>query len=459
MLYTIYYILYTIYYILYTIYYILYTIYYILYTIYYILYTIYYILYTIYYILYTIYYILYTIYYILYTIYYILYTIYYILYTIYYILYTIYYILYTIYYILYTIYYILYTIYYILYTIYYILYTIYYILYTIYYILYTIYYILYTIYYILYTIYYILYTIYYILYTIYYILYTIYYILYTIYYILYTIYYILYTIYYILYTIYYILYTIYYILYTIYYILYTIYYILYTYTIYICIHILIHTRLPAVGTPIGGHSWRRYTNQGQIGHPYNTILNGNATGRTTDHSELRCICEELWWRPFARVIKGGKRIVMTTDASCLRNPHAEAVINLQAGFRPNFAPSMSKKSCLEEVLDSVTSHIDLLCERTKTPFRDITVWQNSLISAITSRLHEAEADLPNRPLTGRIDFRSAENFFKQSHKYLVYTRVDKAANCFCIWCKPCYIEVVKRELDGPGYQMIGDGRP
>lgn len=75
----------------------------------------------------------------------------------------------------------------------------------------------------------------------------------------------------------------------------------------------------------------------------------------------------------------------TTNASCLRNPHdAEILINLQAGFPPNFAPRMSTKSRLGDSLDIV----DLLPVSTKTSFSNTTVWRNNLILAITYRLFD-----------------------------------------------------------------------
>ena len=36
------------------------------------------------------------------------------------------------------------------------------------------------------------------------------------------------------------------------------------------------------------------------------------------------------------------------------------------------------------------------------------------------------------------------------------TRVDKAANCLCIICKACYIQLATEEMEGPGYSRVGE---
>ena len=40
-------------------------------------------------------------------------------------------------------------------------------------------------------------------------------------------------------------------------------------------------------------------------------------------------------------------------------------------------------------------------------------------------------------------------------KSLVFTRVDKAANCLCVMCKSCYIQLATDEMEGPGYSRKG----
>ena len=39
-------------------------------------------------------------------------------------------------------------------------------------------------------------------------------------------------------------------------------------------------------------------------------------------------------------------------------------------------------------------------------------------------------------------------------KPLVFTRVDKAANCLCIMCKACYVQLATDKMEGPGYSRI-----
>ena len=62
--------------------------------------------------------------------------------------------------------------------------------------------------------------------------------------------------------------------------------------------------------------------------------------------------------------------------------------------------------------------------------------------------------MESKPLTGWIDFASATNAFSRWKKSLVFTRVDKAANCLCIMCKACYVRLVTDEMEGPGYSRI-----
>ena len=74
-----------------------------------------------------------------------------------------------------------------------------------------------------------------------------------------------------------------------------------------------------------------------------------------------------------------------------------------------------------------------------------------MIREIKERLNEKEVELKHKPLTSWIDFDSAISVFNNWRKYLVITRVDKAANCLCIICKACYIQLATEEMEGPGY--------
>lgn len=59
-----------------------------------------------------------------------------------------------------------------------------------------------------------------------------------------------------------------------------------------------------------------------------------------------------------------------------------------------------------------------------------------------------------KPFTGGIDFQQARTSFKKFGDDLVFTKVDKAANCVGIMCKHCYARLATAELEGPGYDKI-----
>ena len=64
------------------------------------------------------------------------------------------------------------------------------------------------------------------------------------------------------------------------------------------------------------------------------ILNGTNVGRDYDQQSTCCISHLPRWKPYLRLTKSGRSIILTTDgASCLGNIHAQAVFELQAGFQ------------------------------------------------------------------------------------------------------------------------------
>ena len=77
-----------------------------------------------------------------------------------------------------------------------------------------------------------------------------------------------------------------------------------------------------------------------------------------------------------------------------------------------------------------------------------------MIREIKLRINELEVGVRHKPLTGWIDFDSAISAFRNWRKSLVITRVDKAANCLCIICKACYVQLAKAEMEGPGYSRV-----
>ena len=146
---------------------------------------------------------------------------------------------------------------------------------------------------------------------------------------------------------------------------------------------------------------------------------------------------------------------MTTDASCLENIHAQAILELQAGFRFGFAPCLLGKSYQDSIIFSNIDHSKSLCSsRFNIHDTDIQPWRRELILEISTRLNEHEGGLESKPLTGWMDFASATNAFSRWKKFLVFTRVDKAANCLCIICKACYVRLATEEMEGPGYSRI-----
>ena len=85
---------------------------------------------------------------------------------------------------------------------------------------------------------------------------------------------------------------------------------------------------------------------------------------------------------------------------------------------------------------------------------DTLDWRNTLFEKIRRCLEYAEDAAETRPVTGNIDISAARHTFKQAHKSVVITKVDKAANCLSVMCKACYARVTTGELSGPGYTRV-----
>ena len=146
---------------------------------------------------------------------------------------------------------------------------------------------------------------------------------------------------------------------------------------------------------------------------------------------------------------------MTTDASCLENIHAQAILELQAGFRFGFAPCLPGKSYQDSIIFSIMNHSKSLFSHFNVHDTDIQPWRRELILEIRTRLNEHEGGLESKPLTGWVDFASATNAFSRWNKSLVSTRrVDKAANCLCVMCKTCYVQLATDKMEGPGYSRM-----
>ena len=59
------------------------------------------------------------------------------------------------------------------------------------------------------------------------------------------------------------------------------------------------------------------------------MINTTNVGRNPDQQST-CICHMPRWQPYVKLTKTGRRVVITTDASCLENIHAQAILELQA---------------------------------------------------------------------------------------------------------------------------------
>ena len=81
------------------------------------------------------------------------------------------------------------------------------------------------------------------------------------------------------------------------------------------------------------------------------MINTNV-GRNPDQ-QFTCICHMPRWQPYVSLTKTGRRMVMTTDAICLENIHAQTILELQTGFRPGFAPCLPGKSYQDSFIFSL----------------------------------------------------------------------------------------------------------
>ena len=141
---------------------------------------------------------------------------------------------------------------------------------------------------------------------------------------------------------------------------------------------------------------------------YTTNVGWNPDQQTT------CICHMPRWQPYVRLTKTGRSMVVTTDASCLENIHAQAILELQAGFRPGFAPCLPGKSYQDSIIFSIIGHSKSLCSsRFNIHDTDIQLWRRELIQEISTRLREHEVGMDLKPFTGWIDFASATNAFSR----------------------------------------------
>ena len=109
-------------------------------------------------------------------------------------------------------------------------------------------------------------------------------------------------------------------------------------------------------------------------------------------SEYNCIRAEPSWSKYAVCIKDGSTCVLTTDVACLKDINAEAVLKLQAGFRPYYAKDIyaNEKSFLECLLEAIDLHVSGICSELGIMRVDLKDWENALFQEIRHLLEHAE---------------------------------------------------------------------
>ena len=197
----------------------------------------------------------------------------------------------------------------------------------------------------------------------------------------------------------------------------------------------------------------------KYGQPADRLfLNGTTVGRTTAQKAV-CICDSAHWKPFVVPIHNGPPCVVTTDTRCLRNANAAAVLSLQAGFRFEYVPPLSRgdidddveRTFADDVESALEEHMFSLCAEFRVDPRDVQDWFVHVMAEVDRSLARASSGPDYLPLTGHIDFADARRAFRKLHDQVVISRVDKAANCLCIMCRACYIRIATAEVRGPGY--------
>ena len=119
--------------------------------------------------------------------------------------------------------------------------------------------------------------------------------------------------------------------------------------------------------------------------------------------------------------------MLTTDVTCLKDINAEAVLKLQAGFRPDNAKDIyaNEKSFLECLMEAIDLHVSDICSELGIMRVDLKDWENALFQEIRRLLENKESAHPTK---GNIDFVAARKAFKRVQRHVEKTRVDKAAN-------------------------------
>lgn len=144
-------------------------------------------------------------------------------------------------------------------------------------------------------------------------------------------------------------------------------------------------------------------------------INTTAVGRDANE-ESECICGQPHWSKYTVKVKDGSKCVVTTDADCLRNKHAAAILRLQAGFRQHYMITMQDIPFVAQVEKAIQIYVHELCSELGIQFNAVKDWFETLLEEIKSCLKDIneEEEEGLRPLTGGIDFIEAREAFKKS---------------------------------------------
>ena len=91
------------------------------------------------------------------------------------------------------------------------------------------------------------------------------------------------------------------------------------------------------------------------------------------------------WSTYTVCIKDGSTWVLITDVTCLKDINAEAVLKLQAGFRPYYARDIyaNEKSFLECLLEAIDSRVSDIYSELGIMRIDLKDKQDALFQDVT----------------------------------------------------------------------------
>ena len=122
-------------------------------------------------------------------------------------------------------------------------------------------------------------------------------------------------------------------------------------------------------------------------------------------------------------------------------------------FRLDYAEDKHTARFCVQLVTAIDGHVADICSDLAINYVDTLDWRNTIVEEIRC-LEYSEDAAETRPVTGNMDISAARHAFKQAHKTVVITKVDKAANCLSVMCKTCYARVTTAKLSGPGYTRV-----